>query len=96
MKFNYADQADILRAYQKDDSAIELLKNYYLQSIEMFQGRCKSRLRNCIELVGVCYYLSTSACNLQTLGEEYMGLLRYHNKRRNIPKLQVHFRDEEN
>ncbi|XP_046406005.1 peroxisome biogenesis factor 10 [Ischnura elegans] len=76
-KFKAAGQAEILRAAQKDENYIQQLNEVISNVALNFGGKSfwLKYARYHIILSKTVYYASTSLCNLQTLGEEYTGII---------------------
>lgn len=78
MKFYKAKVADVLRASQRDEEFINTLQDDLREVFKLFASPQEfNRRKNVIPYVAAAwYYFLTSASNLQTLGEEYAGILR--------------------
>lgn len=85
--FTRAGQAEILRAAQKDDQVTDKLSDLVSDVTYMFAGNrrwLKSRsLRDA--LANVLYYGFTTLAGLQTLGEEYTGMIQIDKTGKNVP-----------
>ncbi|KAG8231390.1 hypothetical protein J437_LFUL011326 [Ladona fulva] len=84
-KFHSAGQAEILRAAQKDESYI--LQIHDIISQLSFLGGRKLWLKYATYYVAISrllYFLSTNARWLQTLGEEYTGIIPVENNSLNL------------
>lgn len=77
MKFNSADVTNIIQASQRDEAFVEELQEYLTSLVKCFGQNNYNQIRKLLPcLTTAWYYLMTSLSNLQTLGEEYAGLIR--------------------
>lgn len=88
-----ADQAEILRAHQRDDEFVRNLReriidlSYKFKGVKWLQpllGSLESSLR-----LKFLYFICTSALGNQTLGEEYTGIVQANLADRKVPALPV-------
>lgn len=77
MNLQEASIADIVRCSQRDETFSNELQNYLLPLLKVFERKTYHQLRKYIHPISLLwYYTLTSLGNLQTLGEEYTGLIR--------------------
>lgn len=89
MPFYYAKVADIVRSSQRDELFIESLYQDILSICKTLSIKNFIYLRKVIPIVASSwYYFLTSFDNLQTLGEEYAGILRV-DRNKNLPNKLV-------
>lgn len=85
-----ANQAEILRAHQRDDEFVTGLKEKLLDLLQRFGG-----YRSLLPYVQtgipfkLLYFIFTSAFGNQTLGEEYTGIVQADLDARKVPSLPV-------
>lgn len=85
-----ANQAEILRAHQRDDEFIRGLKDKFVNLLHQF-GKYKSILPfiQGDSLFKLLYFTFTTALGNQTLGEEYTGIVQANLEARKVPSLTV-------
>ncbi|KAF7272774.1 hypothetical protein GWI33_014483 [Rhynchophorus ferrugineus] len=89
MQFYKAQIADILRCNQRDEAFISDLESQLHSFLKYINSRSYHRIRQSIPLIAnVWYYYMTSLSNLQTLGEEYAGIIRI-TKNNKIPSTLI-------
>lgn len=72
-----ANITDIVRSSQRDETFTDDLQEYLLPLLKVFGRKSYHQLRKYIHPISlIWYYTLTSLGNLQTLGEEYTGLVR--------------------
>ena len=83
-----AKQAHILRAHQKDEYITENLFNSLSDILyEILERNIWFQAQDSIKFIsGLSYYSLTSLSNLQTLGEEYTGIVQIHSCKINLSK----------
>lgn len=89
MVFLKAGPAEILRASQKDDFVVNKLQKMCEEVVLRIAGprhliQHKSLIQNLGQLI---YFGNTTLCSLQTLGEEYTGILQVNGTFESIPSL---------
>lgn len=88
MNFYKAEVVDILRCSQRDDAFVTTLKEDIFSILKLFGFVDYGRIRKIVPLLAKAwYYYFTSLNNLQTLGEEYSGTLRFTNQNKIPNKL---------
>lgn len=86
MKLQNASVVDIIRSSQKDEEFTDLYKNALFEIVTLSGKNNRSKLTKAVHpLVILLYYYLTSFSKLQTLGEEYTGILRFIKNNKNIP-----------
>ena len=87
-RFTRAGQAEILRSAQKDDQTTDKLGDLVSDvTLALVGNRSWLKSRQWREtLANLLYYGFTTVPGLQTLGEEYTGLIQIHERRQNIPE----------
>lgn len=89
MNFYDAKVADILRCHQRDEAFVADLESQLHSFLKYFNPRTYNRVRRLIpSIANAWYYLMTSLGNLQTLGEEYSGSIRFVEHRKIPSKLR--------
>lgn len=85
-----AGPAEILRAAQKDESFREKLRNLLFEiSLQVGGTRVLVKYRDLISASGnLLYYGTTTLSGLQTLGEEYTGIIQFDTSQSNIPSFR--------
>ncbi|XP_060525604.1 peroxisome assembly protein 10-A-like [Cylas formicarius] len=77
MSFYEAQVADILRCNQRDENFVNEVETRIHSLLRQYNTRIYHRLRESVSLfVNAWYYVLTSFSNIQTLGEEYTGIIR--------------------
>ncbi|KAF2901032.1 hypothetical protein ILUMI_05172 [Ignelater luminosus] len=90
MPFYYAKVADIVRSSQRDELFIESLYQDILSICKTLNIKNFIYLRKVIPIIASSwYYFLTSFDNLQTLGEEYAGILRL-DRDKKLPNKLLH------
>ncbi|KAB0802778.1 hypothetical protein PPYR_04964 [Photinus pyralis] len=80
-----AKVADILRCAQRDDSFVKSCEEDVLSIFKLLGFKNYNHLKNTVPAItNIWYYYFTSLNKLQTLGEEYTGVIRFTDKN-NIP-----------
>ncbi|KAF5298588.1 hypothetical protein FQR65_LT09683 [Abscondita terminalis] len=78
MNLYKAEIADVLRCSQRDDAFVTSVKENIFSLIKLFGFVDYGQIRKIVPIVAnTWYYYFTSLHNLQTLGEEYTGTLRF-------------------
>lgn len=78
MQLYNAKVADILRCSQRDESFIRSREEDIFSILKLLGFKNYNRLRNTVPaLANIWYYYLTSCAKLQTLGEEYTGIIRF-------------------
>ncbi|KAK5650709.1 hypothetical protein RI129_001738 [Pyrocoelia pectoralis] len=78
MQLYNAKVADILRCSQRDESFIQSREEDIFSILKLLGFKNYKRLRNTVPaLTNIWYYYLTSYGKLQTLGEEYTGIVRF-------------------
>lgn len=91
MKVYPAKQADVVRCSQRDELFVQQLENDFSYILRLLDAKYVHSLRALPPVAAnVFYYGFTSASKLQTLGEEYAGILRIRGDNR-IPNNLVRF-----
>lgn len=88
-----AKQADVVRCSQRDELFVQQLENDFSYILRLLSAKYVHSLRALPPVAAnVFYYGLTSTSKLQTLGEEYAGILRIGGERDNrIPRNIVRF-----
>ncbi|XP_044259060.1 peroxisome biogenesis factor 10-like isoform X1 [Tribolium madens] len=80
MQFSQAGVADVLRSAQRDESFVLEMQDNLQAILKLFGTRYYHGGQRIIPaLTNTWYYFMTTLGNLQTLGEEYTGTLRFSN-----------------
>lgn len=88
MAINSAKIADIVRCSQRDELFVASLQDDIYPILQAFGSWNYRYLRHVVPfLANTWYYFLTSVGNLQTLGEEYTGILRFTQKHKLPSKL---------
>lgn len=75
--FTSAKVADVLRSNQRDEEFVEGLQENVAAILKTQGFKTYSKYKKFVPFfTNFWYYYLTSASNLQTLGEEYAGILR--------------------
>lgn len=86
MKSYDAKVVDIIRSQQRDDTFTDELNVQIDKLMKLFGIKFYNRHRDHVETITrIWYYLLTSGTNLQTLGEEYAGILRVTSGNNRVP-----------
>ncbi|RZF44541.1 hypothetical protein LSTR_LSTR002314 [Laodelphax striatellus] len=90
-EFTRAGPAEILRASQKDDVLREKIESsLYDILLQVGGNKALIKYRNSLSaLSNLIYFGSTTLSGLQTLGEEYTGILQFDSEKSNIPALKI-------
>lgn len=85
-----ANQAEILRSYQRDDDFVKHLREKLIDLVQMI-GRQRGLLPFVHSDVPfrLIYFFFTSGMGNQTLGEEYTGIVQANLGARKVPSLLV-------
>lgn len=90
MKLQNASVVDIIRCSQKDEQFTDLYKNTLFEIVRLSGNKYRSKLTKAVHPLAILlYYYLTSFSKLQTLGEEYTGILRFVKENKNIPEKRV-------
>ena len=90
MNFSEAGVADVLRCAQRDESFVRDMQDNVQAIVKLFSTRKSHATQRMIPaLTNAWYYCMTTLGNIQTLGEEYTGTLRF-DKNKKIPSKTVH------
>ncbi|XP_066245953.1 peroxisome biogenesis factor 10-like [Euwallacea similis] len=80
MNLHQASVADVLRCTQRDQAFIDDLESKLHSFLKFFGAPVYHKISRLVPSVAnVWYYYMTSLGNLQTLGEEYTGIVRFTN-----------------
>ena len=89
-RLRIANQAEILRAHQRDDEFAKDLRERITDLVHKFGGhRSIFRYAQSDLPVKLAYLLVTTGLGNQTLGEEYTGIVQADLQTRNVPSLTV-------
>lgn len=92
MKLYPAKQADIVRCAQRDELFVQQLENDFSYVLRLLGTKYLQHFRSLPAVAAnLFYYGLTSASNLQTLGEEYAGILRVTSDNKMPNKLVCNF-----
>jgi peroxin-10 len=87
-----AGQAEILRTVQKDLSYTQEIQQNLSELLRMSNGRQWIRYNHLCKIVAeLAYHGFTSLNRLQTLGEEYTGIIQMDSSRASIPRRYLQF-----
>ncbi|XP_056633289.1 peroxisome biogenesis factor 10-like [Diorhabda sublineata] len=87
MRFSKANVADVLRLNQRDELFIMESGQKISELLKLIGSGNYHRFNTSISYLStIWYYFMTSMGNLQTLGEEYTGTIRYNNNNQLPPK----------
>lgn len=90
MHFSQAGVADILRCTQRDENFVRDMQDNIQAILKLFGTRHYHTTQRILPaLANGWYYFMTTLGNIQTLGEEYTGTLRF--DERSIPSKTVRF-----
>ncbi|XP_050305686.1 peroxisome biogenesis factor 10-like [Anthonomus grandis grandis] len=90
LNFHQAAVADILRSNQRDQTFVSDLESQIHSFLKFLNNRTYHNVQKYVSTIAnVWYYSMTTFANLQTLGEEYAGIIRLKNLQR-IPKNYEH------
>lgn len=84
-----ANITDILRCSQKDDQFSQLYANELVNIVRLCGNKYQKFTKNIYPTTQALYYWSTSLSKLQTLGEEYTGILRVNRTLNELPSNSV-------
>ncbi|XP_063911886.1 peroxisome assembly protein 10-B-like [Zophobas morio] len=89
MNFSEAGVADVLRCAQRDESFVRDMQDNVQAIVKLFSSRKSHATQRIIPaLTNAWYYCMTTLGNIQTLGEEYTGTLRF-DKNKKIPSKTI-------
>lgn len=87
-----AEVADILRSSQRDETFINELNSQIHSILKLCGTNSYNKYYKYVETVtNIWYYSLTSLSNLQTLGEEYAGILRVNNDNKLVSSWVIFF-----
>ena len=91
--FKEASHGEILRAAQKDSSFTDnLQRNVSNLCLELVGPRVWLKYKWLLEpTTRFCYYMITTGLDLQTLGEEYTGIIQVQHGQKKLPSKMIRF-----